>query len=26
LNVEPPVAFTIGLLHDIGKLVLKSSC
>jgi putative nucleotidyltransferase with HDIG domain len=23
LNVEPPVAFTIGLLHDIGKLVLS---
>jgi len=22
LNVEPPVAFTVGLLHDIGKLVL----
>jgi putative nucleotidyltransferase with HDIG domain len=22
VNVEPPVAFTIGLLHDIGKLVL----
>lgn len=22
LNVEPAVAFTIGLLHDIGKLVL----
>jgi len=23
LNVEPPVAFTVGLLHDIGKLVLS---
>ena len=22
LDVEPPVAFTVGLLHDIGKLVL----
>jgi putative nucleotidyltransferase with HDIG domain len=22
LNVDPPVAFTVGLLHDIGKLVL----
>jgi HD-like signal output (HDOD) protein len=22
LNVETPVAFTVGLLHDIGKLVL----
>jgi putative nucleotidyltransferase with HDIG domain len=22
LNVEPPVAFTVGLLHDIGKLAL----
>jgi putative nucleotidyltransferase with HDIG domain len=22
LNVEPPVAFTVGLLHDIGKLVM----
>jgi putative nucleotidyltransferase with HDIG domain len=22
LNAEPPVAFTVGLLHDIGKLVL----
>lgn len=22
MNVDPPVAFTIGLLHDIGKLVL----
>ena len=25
LNVEPPVAFTIGLLHDIGKLVLSQT-
>jgi putative nucleotidyltransferase with HDIG domain len=23
LNVEAPVAFTVGLLHDIGKLVLS---
>jgi putative nucleotidyltransferase with HDIG domain len=23
LNVEPPVAFTAGLLHDIGKLVFN---
>lgn len=23
LNVEPPVAFTVGLLHDIGKLVMS---
>ncbi|HXT10704.1 MAG TPA: HDOD domain-containing protein [Candidatus Angelobacter sp.] len=22
MNVDPPVAFTVGLLHDIGKLVL----
>jgi putative nucleotidyltransferase with HDIG domain len=22
VNVDPPIAFTIGLLHDIGKLVL----
>ena len=25
LNVEPPVAFTVGLLHDIGKLVLSQT-
>ncbi len=25
LNVEPPVAFTVGLLHDIGKLVLNQA-
>ncbi len=25
LNAEPPVAFTVGLLHDIGKLVLTQS-
>jgi len=25
LNAEPPVAFTVGLLHDIGKLVLSQS-
>ncbi|HXS68255.1 MAG TPA: HDOD domain-containing protein, partial [Candidatus Polarisedimenticolia bacterium] len=23
VNVDPPVAFTVGLLHDIGKLVLN---
>jgi putative nucleotidyltransferase with HDIG domain len=23
VNVDPPVAFTVGLLHDIGKLVLS---
>ena len=25
LNVEAPVAFTVGLLHDIGKLVLNQT-
>ena len=25
LNVETPVAFTVGLLHDIGKLVLSQA-
>lgn len=25
LNVEPSVAFTVGLLHDIGKLVLSQT-
>ncbi len=25
LNAEPPVAFTVGLLHDIGKLVLSQT-
>jgi putative nucleotidyltransferase with HDIG domain len=25
LNVEAPVAFTVGLLHDIGKLVLSQA-
>src|ERR1700743_384439 len=25
LNVDPPVAFTVGLLHDIGKLVLNQA-
>jgi putative nucleotidyltransferase with HDIG domain len=25
LNVDTPVAFTVGLLHDIGKLVLSQS-
>jgi putative nucleotidyltransferase with HDIG domain len=25
LNFEPPVAFTVGLLHDIGKLVLSQA-
>jgi putative nucleotidyltransferase with HDIG domain len=25
LNVEPPAAFTAGLLHDIGKLVLSQT-
>jgi putative nucleotidyltransferase with HDIG domain len=23
MNVDPPVAFTVGLLHDIGKLVVS---
>jgi putative nucleotidyltransferase with HDIG domain len=23
VNIDPPVAFTVGLLHDIGKLVLN---
>ena len=25
MNVEPPVAFTVGLLHDIGKLALSQA-
>ena len=25
MNVETPVAFTVGLLHDIGKLVLSQA-
>ena len=25
MNVEPPVAFTVGLLHDIGKLVISQA-
>ena len=25
LNVEAPVAFTVGLLHDIGKLVMSQA-
>jgi putative nucleotidyltransferase with HDIG domain len=25
LNIETPVAFTVGLLHDIGKLVLSQA-
>jgi putative nucleotidyltransferase with HDIG domain len=25
VNVDPPVAFTVGLLHDIGKLVLSQA-
>jgi len=25
LNIDPPVAFTVGLLHDIGKLVLSQT-
>jgi hypothetical protein len=25
LNIEPPVAFTVGLFHDIGGLVLSQT-